>query len=431
MGKIRSRSSGNFDPRPGRCRPVHPVIPVIGAALAVWLVFSGLAIGGTRTYEISSVRMRKTTSTSIWPAFKDGRQRTAADVERTETADGRWALETSGSGDEKDEGWLYGRFVDSTGKVIWEDTVGYANYLSTTHTAFVTSSPFSTDIRLYNLEVGARPLLTVRETSGKQIIQSPDGEAFALVGHERVTAISVNGGILGSFPLPDSERTFLCAALADSGLYVAIGESKSAIPAKPAVGTQEGVGGRPGGESTRDHRMRGHGAASRPRERAPGKGLSPGPSPTSPISETTYNGVAVYDLAGHLLGSINMPSQSEYPRLVTISGENPPRVAVASDKRTSVWTVDGRMIWQDSTKSGGSVLYFTRDRHLVSLASGAPGTRTLRIWDAAGHLDNELAFPSAVVEGAPSIGFRSFAGDSLRVETSRGSVVVRWSNGTK
>lgn len=260
----------------------------------------------SRTYEVSTVRLRSSTPTSVWPPLRDG---TTRHVERFETADGRWALETAGLDEEKEEASLLGRLMDSTGQIVWEDTIGDVNYLCPTHPAFLTTSPLGMYTHLYNLEVGTEPLLTF--PSGlDDIIWSPDGSAFAVSGAGYVRIGTVAGKMLGAFELPDRERDNICSALSDSGRYFAIGEARMDTTSL--------------------------------KETIPGKKQL----------KVSYRGVAMFNRSGQLVGQFGMPRPYEWPRCLALSEEIPPRIAVATDAGVSVWSADGRELWQDSLAFG-------------------------------------------------------------------------------
>ncbi|MEW5702175.1 MAG: hypothetical protein AB1792_08105 [Candidatus Zixiibacteriota bacterium] len=340
---------------------------------------------GKLTYYIASIREKKIQGN--WGAR-------AALAARQETINGRWALETAPATDQED-GPIDAEMRDSTGAVVWQGRVRQT-VLSVSQPAFVSYSEGYPEIEVYNIAVRKEPVYSGSVFPISQVIQSPDGTVFGLVGYDGFSWMSTRGDLLGQVPFGDSIRA-ISYAIADSGTLVAIGAMQPHYSLKPKpLNAKEmpQLSGQREIDTLHEHSRPNDGATTESSAdpdrsmRQPFGGATPG----RPQSE-----VFVFDRRGNPVTTLASPQLRGIPRALAISGGSVPLVAIANDFGVSLWKVGGDCVWYDSTafappgREGVRALCVTGARGVLSVGAGS---RIFRAWDRSGLALGQIVLPA-------------------------------------
>jgi hypothetical protein len=373
---------------------------------------------GKLTYYIASVREKK-----IQGNWGDRAQW----VQRQETADGRWALETVGLG-EKQEGLADAKMLDSTGAVVWEGRVYDVTVLAPSAPAFAATSSEGGGLEIYNLAVGPRPAFAAPELPVGEIQLSRDGSVFVVPVEGTVWIISLSGKVLYQVSAPDSLRGVSIAA-ASGGRYVAFGGADPWLPPpRPAPSSAAdtlrlleklrrlGTPVTPA-EIQRD-------SSTGPDDRHEGAEFQrltlPGPNPR----------VIVRDQTGETVGEIRL--ERGLPYTIALSEDDPPRVAIATGDRVSLWSSSGVRIWEDSLDFAEGpglltkALNITTDGRLFAITAHFSGPSVLWAWGPDGTLDTQLNLPPDFEANRRGTNLYVLSGTGIMAQSDGRVASIRW-----
>ncbi|MEW5702187.1 MAG: hypothetical protein AB1792_08165 [Candidatus Zixiibacteriota bacterium] len=338
---------------------------------------------GKLTYYIASIREKK---------IQGNWGERAQWVQRQETADGRWALETVGVNEEKAEDTYDAKFLDSSGAVIWEGRYSYSATLSPVAPAFATFYCGGPGLQIYNMDVGLTPVFTAPEAALGGVLLSRDGSVFGFTDVAGFALVSVRGELLGHIRFPDSFAG-ISIAIADSGRYVAFGGTDPWVPA-PASAVPVPADSFPAPRRL----MVPTGPDGRPMQDR--RDSIPNPVPmVSAVPMTWANSrVVVLDRTGKVAGTIHLGRWLPY--CVTFSNGDPPLVTISRGRRISMWDFAGHRIWEDSLtleRMGcwlGEGIKVTETGCAIAVIVGPEDDANLLVWTKEGALRPPLALPS-------------------------------------
>jgi len=373
------------------------------SACAVQTGVCGKEPTGKLTYYIASIREKKIQGN--WG------ERTQW-VQRQETADGRWALETLGLSGTVD-GMADAKMLDSTGTVVWERRIGDAVVLSPVGPAFAAGSSEGGGLEIYNIQVGPNPLFSVPPRLDAGVHVSRDGTVFGIAVANVITIVTLRGEVLGRIPAPDSLRG-VSIAIADSGRYVAFGG------ADPRAVPQQPTGGSAADTPHRSTPVELDAKPTVPVEDQPGPPPGPRDRPQDvefqpPTMPGANPRIIVMDRTGKVVGEIRLGRG--LPRDIAMSGDDPPNVAVATGSRVSLWTCAGRRIWVDSLSLVGTgrslttAISVSDGGRVFALMAGSMSDAAFYVWGKDGILESEIILPENL-DPLPGRSLRPPPGDS-------------------
>jgi len=355
---------------------------------------------GKLTYYIASVREKK-----IQGNWGDRAQ----SVQRQETADGRWALETVILGDTL-EGLADAKVLDSAGRVIWEDRIGDRAVLSPIAPAFAVSSSEGSGVVIYNLDAGLEPVFSARQASGEGVRLSRDGTVFGFADVAGFSLVSIRGDLLGRIAFPESfEGSEI--EIADSGRYVALAGTDPVVPIPDSSQAPPGdVLTRVPLNQSRPHAGDSLTGSTRPPREGP---QSSQETALRALRISWPNArVIVFDQAGKTVGGAHLEEtlppgvaqlRQTLRRGIALSGDDPPAIAAAADNLVlSLWTCTGRRLWVDSTTFAGpawvhlAALCVLPDLQVLAAAGHSQDDAALCLWNRSGVLEARVPLPKSI-----------------------------------
>lgn len=359
-------------PNAKQTRTARLIAGVLVAAIGVLACSESEA----RTYRVASVRDK--TAQGDWNL-------TAADsavaISRQESYGGQWALEQREIGNGK----AVTKLLDSSNAVIWENVIGDEPLLSSSAPAFVATSHFSFDRPVYNLNVSSEPVYDTKVSQYEEPRQSRDGTVFGItVGRYDVNIVSIEGELLG-YARATRPMRLVAAAIANKGRYAAVAERKYD-------------------------------------RSAPGGG-------------TWLQQVSLYTNDGELIGRVGKDAEGNEPLCLALSSDEPPRIAIGTNRGVSFWTPQGKKIWRDSAAFAlptGNLnvpaMYITDDGHVLALTTAdAPGG-TLWAWNPDGKREAQLELPAEFDASSKGAAFIGATDSSVTLQSFGQILTVEWTD---